>query len=339
MTSGCLATARHWFERVLDSDAGDPALRFRARAIASYFASLLQDPVTAEREVDELRLDVAGPADAAWLAWAEGLARLFSGDLDKALSASVDGHLLAREEGLTSLELNLAVLRALLLQGLGRQDDAEEAVAETIARATEIGDAYDLAFALWISGLHARDAGDLDHAMDLELEALALKWPLRDHLGLALVLEALGSITALRQDQALTGKLLGTAARVWRRVGLTPFAAPYLQAQRELAAQVARGDLDHQFARAFEESSGTDGDLTIAELLASRPVPESSRPAVLTPREREVAGLVGEGLTNQQIANRLVISVRTVHGHMENILRKLGFGSRAQVAVWVTRNP
>ena len=48
------------------------------------------------------------------------------------------------------------------------------------------------------------------------------------------------------------------------------------------------------------------------------------RQAALTAREREVAGLVGEGLTNQQIASRLVISVRTVHGHMENILRKLG---------------
>ena len=59
----------------------------------------------------------------------------------------------------------------------------------------------------------------------------------------------------------------------------------------------------------------------------------------LTPREHEVAVLVGAGLTNQQIASRLGISVRTVHGHMEKILRRLGFSSRAQVAAWIARRP
>ena len=40
-------------------------------------------------------------------------------------------------------------------------------------------------------------------------------------------------------------------------------------------------------------------------------------------------------MTNAEIAARLVISVRTVQGHVENILRKLGLGSRSQVAAWV----
>lgn len=54
----------------------------------------------------------------------------------------------------------------------------------------------------------------------------------------------------------------------------------------------------------------------------------------LTPREREVAKLVAEGLTNRQIAERLVVSERTAEGHVEQIRNKLGFHSRSQIAAW-----
>ncbi len=55
----------------------------------------------------------------------------------------------------------------------------------------------------------------------------------------------------------------------------------------------------------------------------------------LTAREREVAALVAEGLTNREIAERLVISERTAEYHVEQIRNKLGVRSRAQVAAWV----
>src|SRR5205814_9740540 len=55
---------------------------------------------------------------------------------------------------------------------------------------------------------------------------------------------------------------------------------------------------------------------------------------VLTKREREVAAFVAEGLTNRDIADRLVISDRTVESHVEHIRNKLGVRSRAQVATW-----
>ena len=49
-----------------------------------------------------------------------------------------------------------------------------------------------------------------------------------------------------------------------------------------------------------------------------------------------MADLVADGLSNPEIAARLVISVRTAQGHVENILRKLGFNSRSLIAAWVT---
>ncbi|MEU0113151.1 LuxR C-terminal-related transcriptional regulator [Streptomyces bobili] len=67
------------------------------------------------------------------------------------------------------------------------------------------------------------------------------------------------------------------------------------------------------------------------------PVVEAPPDAVrLTRREAQVAELVAEGLSNQQIADRLVIARRTAEGHVERILSKLGFSNRSQIAAWVT---
>jgi DNA-binding CsgD family transcriptional regulator len=62
-----------------------------------------------------------------------------------------------------------------------------------------------------------------------------------------------------------------------------------------------------------------------------------SGPVELTPREREVALLLAEGLTNSQLADRLYISPRTAAVHVSNILAKLGMSSRAEVAAWSAR--
>jgi DNA-binding NarL/FixJ family response regulator len=56
-------------------------------------------------------------------------------------------------------------------------------------------------------------------------------------------------------------------------------------------------------------------------------------PVVLTRREREVASLVAQGLTNRQIASELVIGERTVETHVRNLLKKLGLNSRDQVNI------
>jgi DNA-binding NarL/FixJ family response regulator len=60
-------------------------------------------------------------------------------------------------------------------------------------------------------------------------------------------------------------------------------------------------------------------------------------PVALTPREREVAALLADGLSNGEIARRLYISTKTASVHVSNILAKLGMTSRTEVATWAVR--
>ena len=80
----------------------------------------------------------------------------------------------------------------------------------------------------------------------------------------------------------------------------------------------------------------------LASLPKEKPLP--SRRAIaqqfggLTEREREVAALIAQGNSNREIAEILVVNYRTIEKHIENILSKLGFASRAQIAVWASEN-
>jgi DNA-binding NarL/FixJ family response regulator len=58
----------------------------------------------------------------------------------------------------------------------------------------------------------------------------------------------------------------------------------------------------------------------------------------LTPRENQVLRLVAMGLSNQEIADTLEISIETVKEHVQNLLRKLALGDRTQAAVWALRH-
>jgi non-specific serine/threonine protein kinase len=109
------------------------------------------------------------------------------------------------------------------------------------------------------------------------------------------------------------------------------------------AAQAELGE--ERFTASFEHGRalGVDGGVAYAlgepiEAPTQEPA-EPDEPDLLTTREREVAELIGEGLSNREIAERLVLSVRTVETHAQNVLGKLGFRSRAQIASWVVHQP
>jgi len=76
------------------------------------------------------------------------------------------------------------------------------------------------------------------------------------------------------------------------------------------------------------------GAITAVVAIAHEVTARSDAAAVLTPRQREIAVLVADGLTNNQIAERLRLAPKTVRNYVGHILRRLGFERRTQVAVW-----
>jgi DNA-binding NarL/FixJ family response regulator len=100
------------------------------------------------------------------------------------------------------------------------------------------------------------------------------------------------------------------------------------------------GALDHarQAARLLERWPGWRRD-EVAALLRRLGDGEArvDGPVALTPREREVAALLADGLSNGEIARRLYISTKTASVHVSNILAKLGMTSRTEVATWAVR--
>ncbi len=62
------------------------------------------------------------------------------------------------------------------------------------------------------------------------------------------------------------------------------------------------------------------------------------QPSLLTPRQREIAGLIACGYSNKRIAHHLAITESSATHHVVRILRRLGFQSRAQIAVWAVQH-
>src|SRR5205823_12030209 len=86
-----------------------------------------------------------------------------------------------------------------------------------------------------------------------------------------------------------------------------------------------------RLAEAVRRIAETSGVAAAAQVGLSAPVPCDGGPSRLTPREWEITMLVAQGLSNKEIAAHLVIAQRTAESHVEKVLSKLGFGSRAQV--------
>jgi DNA-binding CsgD family transcriptional regulator len=115
-------------------------------------------------------------------------------------------------------------------------------------------------------------------------------------------------------DRAAAGEELAAAIPYWERAKAKWYLA-------QLRRWAARRKLAFPNARAQR---------------SARDRTHGARPASpLSRREREVADLVAEGMTNAEIADRLTITVRTAEGHVEHIRNKLGFHSRVQIGSWV----
>ena len=195
--------------------------------------------------------------------------------------------------------------------------------------------------------------GDLGLARTSLTESLQLSLATGQRLPVARGLEAMAALEARAGDPARAARLAGAAVEL--RAGHAPLSGARLAdllgpARKALgephaAALLAEGramTAAEAVAYAVQPSPEGNGAARPAAPSDWAPVPRpraaaSSEVSTLTPRELEIARLIARGLSNRAIADELVISQATVARHVANMLTKLGFNSRAQVAAWMAR--
>ena len=134
--------------------------------------------------------------------------------------------------------------------------------------------------------------------------------------------QAAGLVARAEGDHDAARRALEDAVDLYERSG-APFEAA--GARRDLAAALAALGRE---ARAQEEAARAEETLERLRGASAAP-PPAAAPDGLTPREREVLGLIARGLSNQDIARELVLSVRTVERHIANIYDKIGAAGRS----------
>jgi DNA-binding CsgD family transcriptional regulator len=199
-------------------------------------------------------------------------------------------------------------------------------------------------WALWVVGLEEWRRGEARQAIDRITEGLRLKARVDDVAGTAHCLEVLAWATAEAGSAQDAARLLGAADALWRKIGSSLTGFGYFRRFHDPCVTRVREVLgDAVYDRLFQDGRQVDDFLERFTSASEPAAPASAAPASaalspLTPRERQVAELVSQGMSNSEIAAALVIAQRTAEGHMERILSKLGFASRAQVAAWVIEN-
>jgi DNA-binding CsgD family transcriptional regulator len=151
-------------------------------------------------------------------------------------------------------------------------------------------------------------------------------------------LELIAGLAAQQESPVEAARVFGAADALRARLGFPrpPVEQPAYAADWDLVTTALDPD-------ALETASSEGRAMTIdaAVAYASRGRGERKRPASgwasLTPTEREVVGLVAEGLRNADIADRLYVSSSTVKTHLSHVFSKLGVTTRAELAALVTR--
>jgi predicted ATPase/DNA-binding CsgD family transcriptional regulator len=187
----------------------------------------------------------------------------------------------------------------------------------------------------------ALDQGELADAREHLAESLRLSESTGSRISVARGLEAFAAL-AVREGRPDRAVQLAAAAAGLREAAHLP---PLPGARTEQYIAAARDLGEPAIQRLWALGSGLAAESAVALALnASGQVPRADaaagprsaapRPATLTQRERQIVTLIAKGLSNKAIAGELVISPATVARHVANILAKLGFSSRSQVAAW-----
>lgn len=331
---GAWVEVRHWWQRLIQREGGRPS---GAVARAQWVHSLI--PVIHNRTTAIL---LAGsppdrPPRPHEVPPVEPLVEVLSakrGTVDQLLGF----HVLTRVEIACTLTFH------------GSPERAVPLCVETLAVCEAYGEQWVRSYVLRTLATAHWALGDHDAAIDDARTCLRLPYVTGEPDLVGRTLEIMAVIAVARQDAERTAVLQGAARRIWYDIGYNPMTAQQGSGRIGATEQKARTDLGD---RGYERAHRRGQELTVPEAVAyalsdraglpdgaaGRSARRAGAPAVsetgLTRRELEVAELVGQGLTNRQIADALVISLRTAEGHVERILAKLGFTTRSQVAAWV----
>jgi predicted ATPase/DNA-binding CsgD family transcriptional regulator len=239
---------------------------------------------------------------------------------------------------LPDLAMALASIGGVELQR-GNIDAARPWLQRALDLAVEAGDDYGAAGAQYIFGWLEFLTGDTEGARSRFIAALDLVAE-SDALSVAQQVEGI-AVAGIAANPRRAVTLFGAASKL-REVVETPVQLPW-SIWLEPAMTEARAALPERTADKAWESGRA---MSSAQLLVlAREAPggprrgkAAGRASGLSKREQEVARLVASGMTSRAIAERLFLSERTVESHLEHILTKLGFSSRAQVAGWVAEH-
>ena len=230
-----------------------------------------------------------------------------------------------------------------LARAHGDLDGAQRMYADALGSLREIDARPEIARCLSGLGRVALALGDTEAAEGHLAESLRLCRDIGTHIGMARGLESCAALAARVGDTDRAVLLAAAAAGLRAASGLPPL--PSTRADRYLAParRLDEGAAALLWARGLALPLAAAIDLAIKQpARVPRPgstagiTATSAQPGGLTPRELEIAGLIADGRRNKAIAAELVISPATVARHIANIMSKLGFRSRAQIAAWIT---
>ncbi|MEV0601466.1 LuxR C-terminal-related transcriptional regulator [Streptomyces sp. NPDC050315] len=343
--TGLYTEGRYWLRRALESSREPTPERVKALWLTSWYLDIQGERGDNWALLDEAEEIAARAGDARGLAWTLAFrqhARYFRGTVDGVAEGYDDARRRMAEAGdevallITAFQLAFAHF---VTGGIGEGIAlCDESLRRNAAHPQEH---WSRSWALWVKSVGLWLKGEYGQSIECCREGIRFKAALRDTMGMAHFLEGFAWYAAEQGHFERVGTLQGAADVLWRKAAKEArFGIPVLHELHGKAAELARRALGADaFHRAFAEGSSLapaeavelalDDGLTKMPELPARP---SGTADELTPRERQVAALVAEGLTNREIAEKLVVSKRTVDSHIEHILAKLGFSSRAQIA-------
>ncbi|MBF4996504.1 protein kinase [Nocardia sp. BSTN01] len=342
LARGQISEGKLWLDRALASGSGNlTALRATALRWDCLLTEILGDRSGAAAlaaEAQALADKTHNPVIEAFAASADGLCTLFGGDHARACARLEAA--LTMFSGKADLVMEVSMLLPLgwAYELAGEFQRAHDAQEKLLAIAESHRESVYQSYALWSMAFGAWRQGDHDRALRQLSRGIRLAGQRQDPLVAAICLEIMAWIAHDKDDARRSTVLMGAAEILVRLSASSSVLYPDLVVYHEEHQRAARRVLGRRsFEAAYREGASLDLDAAIAYALREQPKPVVRAPgqsAQLTKREHEVAALVADGLTNREIAARLVISQRTAQGHVEHILTKLGFTSRAQIAAW-----